>query len=161
MVSHAKLTELAFQWIVSRLGVSIIGPNVGVDGTQYSLSKSENVSWSTSDSNIATIDNNGILSVKGKGIISIIANYKGVKYSKIILVGLPRFILTASHEPGGYKVSASCIDLEYKEHLDDINDAISYTWGIKFPNSDIQWVQTTEREILVQLEEGNKEVVVF
>lgn len=160
--AHAKLTDQAFSWIFSRLGTSIIGPNVGDNGTQYSLSNASGyITWSTSNSNIATINQQGILSVKGKGILSVLATYDNIKYSKLILVGLPRFVLSASHEPGGYKVHASCIDSQYSGGLSDLNNAISYSWGVKFPNKDIAWIETMNQDLLVQLEEGNKEVVVF
>ena len=37
----------------------------------------------------------------------------------------------------------------------------SRLWGVKFPNSDIKWIETESQDVLVQLEEGNTEVVVF
>lgn len=161
-VDHRILAGRAFQWIISRLSTMITGPNVGANGTQYALSGAiGNVAWSTSDSNVATINQQGVLSVKGKGIISVIATCGSVKYSKQILVGMPRFVLSASHEPGGYKVNASCIDSEYAGRLSDLNDAIRFSWGVKFPNNDIKWIETESQDVLVQLEEGNTEVVVF
>lgn len=162
VANHATLTDGAFQWIISRLSTMITGPNVGANGTQYALSGTiGSVAWSTSDSKVATINQQGVLSVKGKGIISVIATCGSVKYSKQILVGMPRFVLSASHEPGGYKVNASCIDSEYAGRLSDLNDAIRFSWGVKFPNSDIKWIETESQDVLVQLEEGNTEVVVF
>lgn len=160
--THIQLTNKALDWIFSRLELSIIGPNVGDNGIQYFLSNAiGNIVWSTSDSNIATINQQGILSVKNKGIISVIATHNNIKYSKLIIVGLPRFVLSASHEPGGYKIHASCIDSQYLDYLSDLNNAISFNWGVKFPNKEIEWFETKTQDILVQLEKGNQEVVVF
>lgn len=160
--NHANLTGRAFEWIYSRLGTSIVGPNVGTNGAQYSLSKAAgNITWSTSNSNVATINQQGVLTVKGKGIISVVANYRNIKYSKLILVGLPRFVLSASHEPGGYKLKATCIDPEYSNRLSELSDAITYKWGVKFTNKDIQWVESKSYDILLQLEEGSQEATVF
>lgn len=160
--NHANITGRAFEWIYSRLGTSIVGPNVGNNGTQYSLSKATgNITWSTSNSNVATINQQGVLTVKGKGIISVVATYKNIKYSKLILVGIPRFVLSASHEPGGYKLNATCIDPEYSNRLSELNDAITYRWGVKFTNKDIQWVESKSYDILLQLEEGSQDVTVF
>lgn len=160
--NHSRLTDRAWSWIDSRLGVSIIGTNVGESGSQYSLSNAKGyVTWSTSNSNVASINQQGILSVKSKGIISIVATCNGIKYSKQILVGLPRFVLSASHEPGGYKVHASCIDSQYADHLSDLNNAISYNWGVKFPNKNVTWAETKGQDILIPLEGGSREVTVF
>lgn len=159
---HSQITEKAFKWVSSKLRTSIIGPNVGNDGIQYALSNPPgSITWGTSDPNVATIDQQGVLTVKGKGIISVIATSQGIKYSKLILVGIPRFVLSASHEPGGYKVNATCIDPEYSNRLSELNDAVTYRWGVKFTNKDIQWVESDSYNILLQLEEGNQEVTVF
>jgi hypothetical protein len=161
--NHAKLTDQSFEWIKSRLEVSITGPNVGNNGTKYSLSKATgNITWATSDSKVATINQQGGLTVKGKGIISIIATNNNSRYSKLILVGIPRFVLSASHEPGGYRVKASCIDPEYSNRLSDLNDAVAYRWGVKFANkNEIQWVESKSHDVLIQLEEGSQNVTVF
>ena len=76
---------------------SITGSSVGYEGARYKLSNAfGNVSWSTSNSQIATIDQTGKLSIHGKGVVSVIANYNEASYSQLVMVGLPRFVLKAS-----------------------------------------------------------------
>lgn len=138
------------------------GPTVGVSGSQYSLSNnSYPITWSTSDPSIASIDSKGQLTVKGKGIISIIAKANTYTYSKNIMVGMPRFILSGNQTPGGYKVEARCIDSEYSNKLNLLNGAIKYHWGIKYPERDILWYDYDESEIIIPVEAARKNVSVF
>lgn len=141
---------------------TVIGPNVGENGTQYELSQATGmVTWSTTDTDIASIDQNGVLSVKGKGLVTLIAVCQGSRYSKQILVGLPRYILSATYEPGGYQVRAACIDPEFKDRLPEVNTVITYRWGIKYPGKDIEWVDTYEENLCIGLINGEPETTVF
>ena len=90
---------------------------MGYEGAKYSLQSAQegDVTWSSDNPNVASINTTGILTVKGRGVVVISANYKNQKYSQTILVGIPRFILLSSPQKGGYKVVAKCIDSEYKE----------------------------------------------
>lgn len=160
--SHAIFTDDALGWITQRLSTSIVGPKVGYNGARYSLSKATgSVSWSTSDANIATINSSGILTVTGNGIVTLRANNAGQTYSQIIMVGMPRFILSASHEPGGYEINAECIDSQYKDYLPNLNGVLKYNWGVKFPNREIRWVDTEASKLKVQLQGQNEKVIVF
>jgi len=159
---HAYLTKNAMDWLFVRLSTCIDGSNVGYDGAQYKLSNAiGNVIWSTSNSGIATIDQQGILFVHGKGIISIVAKNQGKSYSQLIMVGMPRFILSASHEPGGYKIKAECIDNQYLEQLSNLNRVINYNWGIKIPTKDIIWIGTAVPNLQVELDSENEKGLVF
>lgn len=82
-----------------------------------------------------------------------------IKDGKSNLVGLPHFVLSTSHESGGYKVYASCIDSQYSNRLSELNNGISYNWGVKFTNKSIEWRVTKEPSIFVPLE--NKNAVIF
>lgn len=149
-------------WILSRLSTLIVGPINAYTNAQYFLTKAIGVtSWSTDNSNIATINSNGILTAKGKGICFVEASNNGIKYSMPIVVGNPRYILKGSYSPGGYSLKAECLDSEFKNSQDLINDAFKFKWGIKYGNSPIEWIENTKPEILFKQTSDNEYCVCF
>lgn len=154
--------EEEIDWIGERLTTSILGPKIGYEGALYSLSSSlGGVIWSSNNTGIATITSDGKLSIKGKGIVVLTAIYNNQKYSQTILVGFPRFILSASHEPGGYKVNAECIDAEFKEYLSQLNGLLKFNWGVKYPRNEIRWFESDKSDLMVQLQAQNEKVSIF
>ena len=118
------------KWILSRLSTLIVGPINAYTNAQYFLTNAIGVtSWSTDNSKIATINSSGILTAKGKGICFVEASNNGIKYSMPIVVGNPRYILKGSYSPGGYLLKAECLDNEFKNSQDLINDAFKFKWG--------------------------------
>lgn len=161
-VSHSFFSTDGLDWVKTRLSTSIIGPKVGYNEAKYSLSSAwGNITWSSNKPEIASINSSGILSVKGKGVVVITANYNSQKYSQTIMVGMPRYILSASHETGGYKINAECIDDEYKEHLSQLNGVLKFNWGVKYPNKEIRWLMSDKSDLTVQLQGQNESVTVF
>lgn len=112
-----------------------------------------------SDASIATINQQGILTVKENGVVQILAQSDDISYSKTIIVGLPRYILSSKHEPGGFKIDATCIDGEYQNQLETINKIVQFQWDVKFPDKSIEWNTTNSASIFIPLE--NKDAVVF
>lgn len=112
-----------------------------------------------SDASIATINQQGILTVKENGVVQILAQSDDISYSKTIIVGLPRYILSSKHEPGGFKIDATCIDVEYQNQLETVNKIVQFQWGVKFPDKSIEWNTTNSASIFIPLE--NKDAVVF
>lgn len=112
-----------------------------------------------SDASIATINQQGILTVKENGVVQILAQSDDISYSKTIIVGLPRYILSSKHEPGGFKIDATCIDGEYQNQLETVNKIVQFQWGVKFPDKSIEWNTTNSASIFIPLE--NKDAVVF
>lgn len=160
--SHVSFTDDGLNWVIERLFVTIVGPKVGTTGAKYSLSNTYgSVNWSTSNPSIATINSSGILTVKEKGIITLTAKYGNQTYSQIIMVGMPRFVLVASHEPGCYEINAECIDTQFKDYLSSLNEVIKYSWGVKYPNKEIQWIETDAPNLKVQLQGQDEKVIVF
>ena len=141
----------------------ILGPKVGYEGAKYSLQSAQegDVTWSSNNPNVASINTTGILTVKGRGVVVISANYKKQKYSQTILVGIPRFILSSSPQMGGYKVVASCIDNEYKNYLPQLNGVLKFNWGIKYPDENIRWSTSDKSSLTIQAQALDKDITVF
>ena len=141
----------------------ILGPKVGYEGAKYSLQSAQegDVIWSSNNPNVASINASGILTVKGRGVVVLTANYKNQKYSQTILVGIPRFILSSSPQMGGYKVVASCIDNEYKNYLPQLNGVLKFNWGIKYPDENIRWSTSDKSSLTIQAQALDKDITVF
>lgn len=162
-VTHAIFSDDGMKWIKSRLYTSIIGPKVGYNGAKYSLSSTTggNITWDCDKKDVASINSAGVLTVKGRGVVVITANYKDQTYSQTIMVGLPRYVLSATHEPGGCKVNATCIDNEYKNYLPQLNGVLKFNWGIKYSNKDIRWFESDKSSFTVQPQEQNGDITIF
>jgi len=141
----------------------IIGPKVGYEGAKYSLQSAQEgeVTWSSDNPNVASINASGILTVKGRGVVELTANYKKQKYSQTILVGIPRFILSSSPQTGGYKVDASSIDNEYKNYQPLLNEVLKFKWGIKHTNENISWSTSDKSSLTIQTQALDKDITVF
>lgn len=141
----------------------IIGPKVGYEGAKYSLQSAQegDVIWSSDNPNVASINASGILTVKGRGVVVLTANYKNQKYSQTILVGIPRFILSSSSQMGGYKVVAKCIDSEYKNYQPLLNEVLRFKWGIKYPDENIRWSTSDKSSLTIQAQALDKDITVF
>jgi pimeloyl-ACP methyl ester carboxylesterase len=160
--SHSFFTDDALIWMIQRLSTSIVGPKVGTNGAQYSLSNTTgSVTWSSSNTSIATINSSGVLTVNGTGIITLTAKHGGNTYSQMIMVGMPRYILTASHEPGGYEINAECIDNQFKDYLSNLNGVLTYNWGVKYPSREIRWLEADVPSLKIDLRGQNERVIVY
>ena len=141
----------------------IIGPKVGYEGAKYSLQSAQegDVTWSSNNPDVASINASGILTVKGRGVVVLTANYKKQRYNQTILVGIPRFILSSSPQTGGYKVVAKCIDSEYKNYQPLLNEVLRFKWGIKYPDENIRWSTSDKSSLTIQAQALDKDITVF
>ena len=141
----------------------IIGPKVGYEGAKYSLQSAQegDVTWSSNNPDVASINASGILTVKGRGVVVLTANYKKQRYNQTILVGIPRFILSSSPQKGGYKVVAKCIDSEYKNYQPLLNEVLKFKWGIKHTNENISWSTSDKSSLTIQTQALDKDITVF
>lgn len=158
--SHSSFSNEAQYWIETHLGITIEGPSFGYTGAKYSLANAEDpVVWNSSDVSIAAIDQQGVLTVKGSGVVQLLAQSDGESYSRTIIVGLPHYVLSSQHEPGGFKIEASCIDKEFQDYIETVNKTVLFQWGVKFPDKSIVWNIANSPAIFIPLE--NKDAVVF
>lgn len=143
--------------------MSITGPKVGYNGAKYSLQSAQegDVTWSSNNPDVASISNSGVLTVKGRGVVVLTANYKNQKYNLPILVGIPRFILSSSPQTDGYKVDATCIDKAYKNHLPLLNTMLKFKWGIKHANENIRWSSSDKPSLTILEKVPNEDITIF
>lgn len=137
----------SLSWLIAQLELGIVGPKMGITGSKYIVPNHEAdvIQWMSSDENLATINSNGVLTVKGKGIVTITANVGGYSVSKQIMVGTPRFILDeVKRSPGYYTVKATCIDTQngYADFVAGNKEVITYMWGIKTNEEPLRWVRS-------------------
>lgn len=160
--SHLSFTSDALAWVSQRLSVSIVGPGVGTDGARYSLSNAAGqVSWSSSDPSVADISSEGVLAVKGTGITTITARHGGQTCRQTIMVGMPRYILAASHGAEGCEISAQCIDEQFKAPLLNLNGGLKYHWGVRYAGQAVRWSESDVPVLKMELPAQDEKAVVF
>lgn len=167
-VSHINFDTKTFEWLVAQISYGVIGPKLGVTGSKYRavnlIGLPTNAQWSTDNSSIATINQEGVLTVLQKGVVNISATINNVRMSKKIIVGTPRFILeNVKREPGFYRIKAKCIDTEtgYADFILGNKNIITYQWGVKTGDSAIQWFKSDSPELLVSTLEDNENTTVY
>lgn len=82
-----------------------------------------------------------------------------MKFSKLVYIGVPTYLLSSKHKPDGFEIEAKCIDETYKANIDNINSSLIFRWGVKFPNKDIRWIDTNSPSVFIPIED--KDAVVF
>lgn len=138
---HIDCDEHVFDWIYKQANMKIEGADfIWSNGTSdYTITGYEgNVEWSTSDSNIATIDASGRLTANNFGAVTVVAqvpyaNGKLYRKNKYVSIGFPDMVITKSFEIGlGYKFVASTTDSNMQANLNQIvNDGtLQYEWSV-------------------------------
>ena len=149
----------------------ISGPKCAVQGSSYSAIGLENVSWSTSDSSVATISTSGTgsgtIHIVSPGFVTITATGTAagstVSISKRIMTGIPNYIISAENASlfeTRYNLSATCSNPEINDFEDFIN--LSYDWGVKVGNGPITWYDNKSLTwMLTFVDENQQETVYF
>lgn len=134
--SHTHIDSLIYNWVNSHIKMSIQGPSAIISDTRYVLTNYEgDVQWSVSDDSIASIDNNGNLTIIGDGFVDIIAEYHrdGQLYrvSKNIMVNFPDLVIAKSFLTGvGYRFTACALNNAEQMKLDEMIELydLEYEW---------------------------------
>lgn len=141
---HIYLNSQIFLWLENQLSAHITGDEDAKTGSRYILSGyNGTVSWSTSNSAIATIDNSGRLTAHGNGIVSVIAesynNGQLFRKKKEILVGFPDIVIKTSYATGdGYAFTAESTSANATQLLAQMVSAgnFQYEWSLLDSNGD-------------------------
>ena len=157
--THTIFSAHAINWLMQQVSTTIAGPVAGYTGAQYYLAGAlSSVTWSSSDNTVATIDSRGILTAKGSGITQITAKSGSSTFSKTVVVGIPRYVLNATHVPDGYQITTECIDSKFNQNIALVNRTLNFHWGVKFPGKSINWMTSDNPALFIPLEDNNVEV---
>ncbi len=165
-IGHIQLNENILEWIIAQIDLGITGPKHGVSDSQYSvINAPSNISWSSTNPSIASINQSGQLTVSGKGIVTITATTNNnITVSKKIMVGTPNFILeNVSREPGFFCIKAKCIDNQsgYADFVKNNTDIIVYKWGVKNGNEAIKWITSNSPELHLSTLEDTENTSIY
>lgn len=137
-------------WLKSQLSTFVFGNPIGSTGSKYILNNNitnSPIEWSTSDESIATIDQNGTLTSKKHGFVTILATLtNGQVYPKRIMVELPQYVISTYHTTTSYDLSPSTLSAN--------NDYQAYSDLIKFQISvgtPIKWVEMVDNKYSITL----------
>lgn len=139
-------------WIINMTNNMVMdGPKAPKNGDQYTIRNcTYPITWSTSDSSVATIDNTGRITLKSSGFVTIqaVVSINNTKryFTKRVVVGFPSFTLTSSKMTGMggssvYIVTASTSSQEFSDFIDITG--VRCHWGIKYSaESNAIWTET-------------------
>lgn len=142
---HIHIDYYIYHWLNKQLSASIIGEDYAQTGSAYTLSDYNGaVIWSTSNNNIATIDDYGRLTAHGNGIVSIIAeSYTGgqlFRKKKEILVGFPDIVIQSTYKVGeGYIFTAESTNSDTTLLLNQLvsEGSFHYEWNLLDSSGDM------------------------
>lgn len=162
---HTGIDSQQLEWLIFQLNAGIDGPKLGKTGSKYSVPRVgfSGVTWSTSNSAIATIDSNGNLRAVGNGVVNVIATVADKRLSKEIIVGTPRYVLgNPTREPGFFRIKAQCIESDAVKNLIEGNrGVILFYWGIKTDTEPLKWIPSDSSELLVSTLEETENTTIY
>ncbi len=164
---HIHLNDNIYDWLDNQLNLYLDGPDRPATGDCYSLRGNPgNMTWSTSDSSIATIDNSGYVTVTGEGLVSIIAesfsNGKLIRKKKDVMIGFPNMVIQKSYEIGqGYVFRAEGTSAAVTNYMNQLIEEGEYQFEWIIINDDSEMtVQMTSENVLSYIPEKDEVVTV-
>lgn len=109
---HITLNSSMQSWLSNHLKAYIDGDSIAFTGSKYRIQNIDNnapVEWSIDSTNIATINSEGVITVKKHGIFTLTANFpnnKGdtISINRIFMAGFPDFLIRCIREASSYCV---------------------------------------------------------
>lgn len=145
-----------WNWIDEQMKMDISGSKIAVTGTTYTVRNNTHnypVTWSSSDTSVATIGSNGKITMHKHGYITITATcYDGemqIKYHKDIMVGMPSYVIKSEFQENQYRITynaAESVPAEYASNL-KIQMAIQST------NGSLSWKDCPTGQYLLPVQE--------
>ena len=136
---HISLDHTTFDWIYDQINLKINGPDIVIDTAKYTHTGDiAGLKWKSSNNSIASIDDNGVLTVNNPGIVTIELSTQYdekhlIRKTKTILAGYPDLHITKEFIMGnGYLLTATFTDKEYENKLNELAEGIDlkYEWTI-------------------------------
>ncbi len=158
---HADCDSIPlWKWILDQRSLNLSGPEEWIiSGGTFSVSGVpsgyNNPSWTVSDSQKASINNNGELTVNNGMCGSITVSYhnsygdgRHIYKHRRIYVGLPPIVLSAEHTSGdNYLITAECSSSTsgLRPTINQMANSgtLSYVWGYKNGSDSYNWCDTT------------------
>lgn len=141
---HISFSNSMAEWILDRLSPIFGGPILPNENDRYYINNYTGlIEWSTSDSNIATIDSYGRIHIKKIGFVTVYAKCEDriTPYSMRVMTGIPEFSLSSQKKimAGGYSLKARCDVAELADFVSKTN--LYGLWGVKYDAGDIDWTE--------------------
>lgn len=140
---HIAINKSIADSIAGRLKIKFGGPILPKENDRYYINNyTGNIEWSTSDSNIATIDDYGRIHIKKTGFVTVFARCEdGSTHAMRVMTGIPEFSLSSQKKimAGGYSLKARCDVAELADFVSKTN--LYGLWGVKYDAAEIDWTE--------------------
>lgn len=147
----------ALNWARDCSMLSLTGPSIATEGSTYSVITSYPITWSTSNSQIATISSGGVLHAVGFGIFDIIATItmangkvqlrKSVSIPEPVFPGFPTYVLNKTDMTvPGVVLDSYPFQLNAQRQSSTGSEFYSYFtyyWGEKVGSNPITWITSS------------------
>ena len=138
---HIHLNKDVFDWIYKQANIRIDGPDIVTDSATYTYECPEGTNeleWKSSNNSIASIDDNGVLTVHRSGVVTIelTTQYNGyelVRKTKKVVTGYPELYVNKQYDMrDGYTLTAHVADQYYADEIQKMvmSGKLKYEWTI-------------------------------
>lgn len=140
---HIAINKSIADSIAGRLKIKFGGPILPKENDRYYINNyTGDIEWSTSDSNIATIDDYGRIHIKKTGFVTVYARCEdGSTQAMRVMTGIPEFSLSSQKKimACGYSLKARCDVAELADFVSKTN--LYGLWGVKYDAGEIDWTE--------------------
>lgn len=171
---HTNYDRAVLLWAEECSDLCLSGPSTATEGSTFSVNGYSNVSWATSNSQIATI-NNGVLHAVGFGTFDVIATVEmtngKVQLRKTVTIPSPTF-------PGFPTYVLNKMDMTLPEIIQDyypfyitaqpqgsmgseFYSLFTYYWGEKIGSNPITWTTSSSMSYTTSVTTGQVKTVYF
>lgn len=162
---HTSFNDKMNKWLKDQLEIHVVGPDIAQNGSKYAVqnvTSNTTITWGVSDSNVASISSNGVLTVKKHGYVTITATLNNGKvFPKFVMVGLPQYKIKVNPQSGCYDVLFYPINENASEYQMFTNK-IRIESALKKANVPLAWEDCPNAHVtLYMTENGSSETVYF
>ena len=140
---HIAINKSIADSTAGRLKIKFGGPILPKENDRYYINNyTGDIEWSTSDSNIATIDDYGRIHIKKTGFVTVYARCEdGSTQAMRVMTGIPEFSLSSQKKimACGYSLKARCDVAELADFVSKTN--LYGLWGVKYDAGEIDWTE--------------------